>query len=32
MEDHKLTEWHDFCRMIEGLPYFKEVCLAEEEA
>ena len=30
-KDHKLTEWHDFCRMIEGLPYFKEVCLAEEE-
>ena len=30
-KDHKLTEWHEFCRMIEGLPYFREVCLLEEE-
>ena len=29
-KDHKLTEWHDFCHMIEELPYFKEVCLLEE--
>ena len=30
-KDHKLTEWHDFCHMIEELPYFREVCLLEEE-
>ena len=29
-KDHKLTEWHDFCHMIESLPYFKEVCLEED--
>ena len=29
-KDHKLTEWHAFCNMIEDLPYFREVCLAEE--
>ena len=27
---HKLTEWNDFCRMIEELPYFSEVCLKED--
>ena len=30
-KDHKLTEWHTFCHMIEELPYFREVCLAEDE-
>ncbi len=26
--NHKLDEWHDFCHMIEGLPYGKElICL-----
>ncbi|MBQ6891504.1 MAG: hypothetical protein IJN47_02720, partial [Clostridia bacterium] len=30
-KDHKLTEWHTFCHMIEELPYFREVCLAEGE-
>ena len=20
-KNHKLDEWHDFCRMIESLPY-----------
>ena len=29
-KDHKLTEWQEFCRAIEELPYFKEVCLQEE--
>lgn len=24
---HKLPEWHDFCYWIEGLPYFKEMCI-----
>lgn len=24
---HKLDEWHDFCCWIEGLPYFKEICV-----
>lgn len=26
---HRLLEWHTFCDWIEGLPYFKEVCLSE---
>lgn len=25
---HKLDEWRDFCDWIEGLPYFKEMCLS----
>ena len=28
-KNHKLDEWHDFCRWCETLPYFKEVCLEE---
>jgi len=24
---HKLDEWHVFCDWIEGLPYFKEICI-----
>lgn len=24
---HKLDEWHEFCDWIEGLPYFKEICI-----
>ena len=26
---HKLDEWHDYCDWLEGLPYFKEICLGE---
>ena len=26
-KNHKLDEWHDFCRWCEALPYFKEVCI-----
>lgn len=26
-KNHKLNEWHDFCRWCETLPYFKEVCI-----
>lgn len=26
-KNHKLDEWHDFCRWCESLPYFKEVCI-----
>ena len=26
-KNHKLDEWHDFCRWCEGLPYFKEICI-----
>ena len=26
-KNHKLDEWHDFCRWCEELPYFKEVCI-----
>lgn len=28
-KNHKLKEWHTFCKMIESLPYFKELILAE---
>lgn len=28
-KNHKLDEWHDFCRWCETLPYFKEICLEE---
>lgn len=27
---HRLKEWHEFCKWIEGLPMFKELCLGEE--
>ena len=26
-KNHKLDEWHNFCRWCETLPYFKEVCI-----
>lgn len=26
-KNHKLKEWHDFCKWCESLPYFKELCL-----
>ena len=30
--NHKLTEWHDFCKMIENLPYGKElICYVKGE-
>lgn len=30
--NHKLDEWHDFCRWIESLPYAKElICLGESK-
>ena len=28
-KDHKLDEWHTFCKWIETLPYFCEICLEE---
>jgi hypothetical protein len=28
---HKLNEWHDFCRMIEGLPYAANLICCEKE-
>lgn len=30
-QNHKLEEWHTFCRWIETLPYAKELIIAEEE-
>lgn len=27
--NHKLAEWHTLCEWIEGLPYFKEICINE---
>ena len=26
-KDHRLPEWREFCKWIEGLPRFKEICL-----
>ena len=26
-KDHRLDEWHTLCEWMEGLPYFKEVCI-----
>lgn len=28
-KDHKLDCWKDFCKWIETLPYFKEICLGD---
>lgn len=28
---HKLPEWHEFCGWIEGLPYFREICIKAME-
>ena len=25
--NHKLDEWHTLCEWMEGLPYFKEICV-----
>lgn len=30
-KNHKLEEWHEFCKWVEGLPMFKELCLKERE-
>lgn len=30
-KEHKLEEWHTFCRWIEGLPYAKDLILIQEE-
>lgn len=30
-QNHKLEEWHAFCRWIETLPYAKELIIGEEE-
>jgi hypothetical protein len=27
---HKLDEWREFCRWVETLPYFKEICIRED--
>ena len=29
-KSHKLDEWRDFCKWIETLPYFKEICIEVE--
>lgn len=28
-KNHRLPEWREFCKIIETLPYFKEICLEE---
>lgn len=30
-KDHKLIEWHEFCRWAEGLPYAWELIVGEEQ-
>ena len=30
-KEHKLSEWRKFCRIIEGLPYAKELICAKKE-
>lgn len=29
-KNHKLDEWRKFCKVIEEIPYFKEICLSSE--
>ena len=29
-KNHKLDEWHDFCRWVESLPYAKELIIGDE--
>lgn len=29
--NHKLTEWHTFCKWVESLPYTKELIMLEKE-
>ena len=29
-KNHRLPEWHEFCKWCESLPYFKEIFLFEE--
>ncbi len=30
MKNGNIDEWVEFCKEIEKLPYFKEICLGEE--
>ncbi|MBO7171338.1 MAG: hypothetical protein J6V52_00050 [Bacteroidaceae bacterium] len=30
-KNHKLDEWRDFCKWVEELPYFKEICIEPME-
>lgn len=30
-KNHKLDEWREFCKWVEGLPYAKELIVGEEE-
>lgn len=30
-KNHKLAEWHTYCDWIETLPYFKEMCLEDND-
>lgn len=29
-KNHRLPEWHEFCRFIEKLPYFKEIFMSDD--
>lgn len=28
-KDHRLDEWHTLCEWMEGLPYFRDICIQE---
>lgn len=28
--NHKLDEWHTLCEWMEGLPYFRDICIMED--
>ena len=28
-KEHRLDEWHTLCEWMEGLPYFREICIQE---
>lgn len=30
-KNHKLKEWHEFCKWCEGLPHFEELCIKHDE-
>lgn len=30
-KNHKLPEWREFCKWVLTLPYFKELCLGDEQ-
>lgn len=31
-KNHRLPEWREFCKWVETLPYFKEICMRESDS